>query len=192
MLRGDHRWHRSIVTHGNGNTVWCRNWLFFRGNGSLRICCSVLRGRNSAGRGHVCRAVHSFFPQDSGFQNVAVEHAQEREDVWVSLFQKCCFPFPVEVKGCGECRGEPKDNSACMYICWNVLLVFVVLIYPITTVSMLVFWLKIWRSFLLCSPFPGEVKELTGSSGNCFILMWSYSALWLSCLAWWCAATALF
>lgn len=57
-----------------------------------------------------------FFPQDLGFQIVALKCAAEREDVCILLFWGNCFAFTVELKGCGKRGGKPKsNNAACMY-----------------------------------------------------------------------------
>jgi len=52
------------------------------------------------------------FPQDLGFQSMAVKRTRERENIRILLFWRNCFAFTVELNGCGESGGKPKSNNS--------------------------------------------------------------------------------
>lgn len=58
-----------------------------------------------------------FFSQDLGFHGVAMKRAQEREDVCILLFQRNCFAFHLELKGCGGTWRQAQEQQLSLYIC---------------------------------------------------------------------------
>lgn len=75
MFSGNHSWYQSSISHGDSNTMWCRNRLPFRGWISVHLTFSSWMERTLLVEGGGCmyRAVwFCLSPQNLGCQSMAV------------------------------------------------------------------------------------------------------------------------
>lgn len=153
MSSGSWSWYQSIIT---GDTVWCRNGLPFREDGSLHIWCSVTEWREFCWQREEAAARGSLlplYPWDLRCQSMAVKHAQEGGHLCFYYFRATALLSQWSWRAVGNMEASTRATAQPVYMLKCP--VFMMLLYLIIAVSILLFWLNMWRCFPYF-PFPAE------------------------------------